>query len=37
VPLVAAQQKNVIALAEQIAFVLQNHKAPVGINCQTVG
>lgn len=37
VPLVAAQQKNVIALAEQIAFVLQNSKAPVGINCKTIG
>jgi len=37
VPLVAAQQKNVIALAEQIAFVLQNQKAPAGINCQTAG
>jgi len=36
VPLVAAQQKNIIALAEQIAFVLQNQKAPVGINCQKV-
>lgn len=37
VPLVAAQQKNVIALAEQIAFVLQNSKAPLGINCKTIG
>lgn len=37
VPLVTAQQKNVVALAGQIAFVLQNHKAPTGVNCQTVG
>lgn len=37
VPLVTAQQKNVITLAEQIAFVLQNQKAPTGVNCQTVG
>ncbi len=35
VPLVAAQQKNIIALAEQIAFVLQNRKAPAGLNCKT--
>jgi len=37
VPLVAAQQKNVTALAKQIAFVMQNQKAPAGANCQTVG
>lgn len=36
-PLVVAQQKNVTTLAEQIAFVLQNSKAPVGINCKTIG
>lgn len=35
VPLVVAQQKNITDLAEQIAFVLQNQKAPVGVNCQT--
>ncbi len=35
VPLVTAQQKNIIALAEQITFVLQNQKAPTGVNCQT--
>jgi len=37
VPLVAAQQKNVTALAKQIAFVMQNQKAPAGANCQSVG
>jgi uncharacterized lipoprotein YmbA len=37
VPLVAAQQKNVTSLAQQIAFVLQNQRAPDGINCQLTG
>lgn len=37
VPLVVAQQKNVADLAEQMAFVLQNQKAPAGINCRTMG
>lgn len=37
VPLVTAQQKNIITLAEQIAFALKNQKAPVGVSCQTVG
>lgn len=36
-PLVAAQQKNVTTLAQQIAFVLQNQRPPTGVNCQSTG
>lgn len=34
-PLVAAQQKNVLSLAQQMAFTLQNRQAPNGAKCQT--
>jgi len=36
-PLVAAQQTNVLSLAQQMAYSLQNQQAPDGAKCQTKG